>query len=217
MSEALWGKLIDAIPALLWVVFALVVYFSLRRPLMEAMPRMTKIGALGVEVTFAEVERLLVKAAESGDESSGIEPEVSRAGRRAVIRRLDHAADYLRAGHILWVDDLPQNNSYLTALFKQLGMTVDEALSTEEALVLLDRRSYDLVISDIHRGVDDQAGIKMLEAFRARGIDLPVIIHAARFDPRMGVDPMIFGGTNRTNEVVHYVIDIMERVRLGDD
>ncbi|MFB9525128.1 response regulator [Nonomuraea roseola] len=216
MSEALWGKLIDMVPAVLWVVFAFVVYLGLRKPLREALPRMTRIGALGVvEVEFTEVERLLTKAVESSSQEE-TEPLVSRADRQAVIRRLDHAAVYLKGGRILWVDDLPGGNSYLTALFRQLGMVVDEVTSTDEALAHLNRNAYDLVISDIHREMDGQAGIKMLHTFRARGINLPVVIHAARFDPTLGVDPMIFGGTNRVDDVVHYVIDVMERVRLGD-
>nr|WP_225311420.1 response regulator [Microbispora cellulosiformans] len=216
MPEALWSKLIDMVPAILWVSFAFVVYLSLREPLKEAIPRMTRIGALGVvEVEFTEVERLLTKAVESSDqEETG--PLISRADRRAVIRRLDHAAVYLKGGRILWVDDLPEGNSYLTALFRQLGMVVDEVTSTDRALGRLDQHTYDLVISDLHRGADSQAGIEMLRAFRSRGISLPVIIHAARFDPTLGVDPMIFGGTNRVDDVVHYVIDVMERVRLGD-
>ncbi|MEV4159147.1 response regulator [Nonomuraea dietziae] len=216
MSEALWGKLIDMAPAALWVVFAFVVYSGLRKPLREAIPRMTRIGALGVvEVELTETERLLTKAVESSDQDE-TGPLVSRADRQAVIRRLDHAAVYLKGGRILWVDDLPEGNSHLIALFRQLGMVVDEVTSTDDALVHIDRNGYDLVISDIHRETDGQAGIKMLHAFRARGISLPVIIHAARFNPTLGVDPMIFGGTNRVDDVVHYVIDVMERVRLGD-
>lgn len=216
MSEALWSKLIDMVIPVLWVSFAVVVYLGLRKPLKEAIPRMTRFGALGVvEVEFTKVERLLTKAVENRDqESTG--PLVSRADRRAVLRRLDHATVYLKDGRILWVDDLPEGNSYLTALFRQLGMVVDEVTSTDEALARLDRHTYDLVISDIHRGADSQAGIEMLHTFRSRGIRLPVIIHAARFDPTLGVDPMIFGGTNRVDDVVHYVIDVMERVRLGD-
>ncbi|WP_396697195.1 response regulator [Microbispora triticiradicis] len=79
---------------------------------------------------------------------------------------------------------MPKGNSSLTALFRQLGMVVDEVTSTDKALTRLDQHTYDIVISDIHRGTDSQAGIEMLRAFRFRGISLPVIIHAARFDAR---------------------------------
>ncbi|PZG41996.1 multidrug DMT transporter permease [Spongiactinospora gelatinilytica] len=180
-----------------------------------ALSRMSENRALGIEIEFREVERLLAKAVDNGDQET-LEPQISGADRQAVIKRVDHAAAYLRGGRMLWVDDLPRNNIYLKELFRQLGMVVDSATSTGEAMACLDHHKYDLVISDIYRESDPQAGIKMLHEFRTRGISLPVIIHAARFDPTLGVDPMIFGGTNRIDEVVHYVIDVMERVPLRD-
>lgn len=217
VSEALWGKLIETIPSLLWVLFALTVFFLLRGPFLEkVVPRMTSIGALGVEITLTEVERLLNKA-ESASTSVESHPTVTRTARKVVLRRLEHAASYLQDGRILWVDDFPDNNRYPVQVFRELQMKVDQATSTDEALTLLDRATYDLVISDVSRGPDGQAGVKMLQRFRDRGVDLPVLIHAARFDPRLGVDPMIFGYTPRYDELVHYVIDVMERIRLGEN
>ncbi|GAA1506522.1 hypothetical protein GCM10009677_43790 [Sphaerisporangium rubeum] len=182
----------------------------------KIVPRISTIGALGVEITLTEVERLLNKAAENTDSSADSPLPVTRTARRAVLRRLDHAAGYLKGGRILWVDDLPVNNVYLTEVFRELGMKVDQVTSTDEALSQLNRASYDVVISDVNRGTDGQAGIKMLQEFRDRGIDLPVLIHAARFDPRLGVDPMIFGYTPWYDELIHYVIDVMERIHLSD-
>ncbi len=57
----------------------------------------------------------------------------------------------------------------------------------------------------------------MLEQFRERGIRLPVVLHSAGFDPRLAVDPMVFAATNRVDDVVHYVIDLMERARIATD
>ena len=217
MSEELWGKLIGIVPSLLWILFALVVFLVMRRPFLETiLPRVTTIGALGVEVTLTEVERLLDKAAESTGEDAGASPTTTRTTRKAVLHRLEHATGYLKGGRILWVDDIPGDNRYLSEMFRELDMKVDQVTSTTEALSLLDRTSYDLVISDVHRDNDGQAGMKMLQNFRDRGIDLPVLIHAANFDPRLGVDPMIFGHTPRYDELIHYVIDVMERVRLSD-
>ncbi|WP_436763555.1 response regulator [Streptosporangium sp. V21-05] len=217
MSEALWGKLIGIVPSLLWILFALVVFLVLRRPFLETvLPRVTTIGAMGFEVTLTRVEILLDKAAESTSGDAGASPAPTRTTRKAVLRRLEHAADYLKDGRILWVDDIPSNNRYLTEMFQELGMKVDQVTSTSEALVFLDRASYDLVISDVRRDHDGRAGMRMLQDFRDRGVGLPVLIHAATFDPRLGVDPMIFGYTPRYDELIHYVIDLMERVRLSD-
>lgn len=158
--------------------------------------------------------QLLDKASEGSSEQSG--PTVTAVEREGVLRRLDHALPYLKGGRVLWVDDHPEQNVYLIGVLRESGMSVDTARSTEEALRVLDSRSHDLVISDIARGDDGQAGIHMLATFRERNIRLPVIVHAALFDPRLGVDPMIFGYTNRAPDTVHFVIDIMERIRLAD-
>lgn len=213
MSEALWGKLFDAIPALAWVSFALIVYLTLRRPLIgQILPRISTVKGLGVELTL--VGQLLDRASESSSEPSG--PTVTATEREGVLRRLDHALPYLKDGRVLWVDDNPDYNRFLIDILQESGMTVDIARSTEDALRLLARRSYDLVLSDIARGDDEQAGIRMLDDFRERDIRLPVIVHAARFNPRLGVDPMIFAYTNRVPNVIHFVIDVMERIRLSD-
>jgi CheY-like chemotaxis protein len=216
MSDALWGKLIEAIPAIVWVIFATVVYLTLRRPVLErVVPRLSKVKGLGIELTLAG--ELLDKASESTADVGGASPTITASERRGVLRRLDHAIPYLKEGRILWVDDIPENNRYLIQLFEQAGMTVDLALSTDTALRLLRQRAYNLVLSDIRRGDDSRAGIRMLEDFREWSIELPVIIHSAQFDSRLGVDPMVFAGTNRIDEVVHYVIDLMERIRIASD
>jgi Response regulator receiver domain len=213
VSDVLWGQLIGAIPALAWVVFALIVYLTLRRPLInQLLPRISTLKGLGVELTL--VGKLLDEATESSGGQPG--PTVTVTERQGVLRRLDHAADFLRGGRILWVDDFPENNDILIRLFKQAGMSVDIVLSTEEAISLLTRRSYDIVLSDMARGDDLQAGMGMLQEFRRRDVRLPVLIFAAQFDPRLGVDPMIFAYTNRLDEAIHYVIDIMERVRIAE-
>lgn len=214
MQETLLAKLIETIPALAWVVFAGVVYFTIRRPLvLHILPRLTMVRGPGVELTLAD--DLLDKASENVSGTACSTTAVTASERRGVLGRLDHAASYLQDGRILWVDDVPENNRYLTRLFGEFGMQVDSARSTEEALHLLGHRSYDMVLTDIRRGNDPQAGIRMLQEFRDHGINLPVVIHAAQFDSRLGIDSLAFAGTNRPDEVVHYVIDLMERIRFN--
>ncbi|TQN27873.1 response regulator receiver domain-containing protein [Haloactinospora alba] len=218
MPESLWVELASALPTLLWVVFASVVFLSLRRPLLNRIvPHIAEIKGPGLEITLKDAEQLIEKADEdtTGGESHSAEPDTVKQ-RRSAVNRLEHAAVYLRSGRILWVDDIPSNNSALTRLFTEMDMRVDQATTTGEALELLYRYSYDLVISDIERHGDPGAGIDMVREFHRAGIRVPVIYHAAKFDPRLGVDPMVFAGTNSPSHVLNYVIDIMERRRLGD-
>lgn len=129
--------------------------------------------------------------------------------------RLEHAADVLQGGKVLWVDDRPEGNAPLVELFRAAGMHIDLAPSTEEAVPLFRRRPYDVIISDLDREGDPQAGVKMLRILEQYNVSVPVLIYAGRFDPERGVDRRIFAATTAPLELVHYVIDLMERSRLS--
>ncbi|GGX29644.1 response regulator [Streptomyces malachitofuscus] len=208
MSDALWIKLIGTIPAILWVAFAVTVYFTLRKTLIQRMvPRLTAVRALGVEVELAA--ELLDRAQEESQKTA------TATARRTALGRLEHAADVLQGGKMLWVDDHPEGNAPLVELFRTAGMHVDVALSTEDATPLLRRRSYDILVSDLNRDGDQQAAIRMLRVLDQYGVDVPVLIYTGQFDPERGVDRRIFAATTAPVELVHYVIDLMERARLG--
>lgn len=81
---------------------------------------------------------------------------------------------------ILWVDDHPVNNRLEVELFKQHRIAVHLAENTEDALKLLAVNHYDLVISDLGRGEDRLAGLKMTQAMKQRGNNVPVIIYTVR-------------------------------------
>jgi CheY-like chemotaxis protein len=213
MSDELWAKLIGIIPAMAWVVFAAAAFLSLRSTIKsQVIPRLSTFAVPGLEVSLHR-EELLEKATVATSESDA---KTSPAERRGVLRRMDHASAVLKGGRILWVDDAPLNNRYAVQLLRDADMKVDQVESTDEAIRSLSRDDYHLVISDVARPGDGQAGIAMLQRFRDHGIDIPVVKCAARFDPRLGVDPMIFGATNRFDEVLNYAIDIMERIRFAD-
>nr|WP_240969233.1 response regulator [Streptomyces sp. HNM0575] len=200
--------MIDTLPSLLWVAFATVVYLSLRGTIVQSLvPRVTALRTLGVEIEIAG--RLIDQVAEESDIT------VTSAARRGVLGRLEHAADTLSGGKILWVDDHPEKNGALIRLFRSMEMRVDTVHSTNEAKLALGHGSYDLIISDIDRHGDPQAGISMLRELESMVIGLPVLIHSVNFNPELGVDHRIFAATTKPVEIVHYVIDLMERARFG--
>ncbi|MFE7894806.1 response regulator [Streptomyces sp. NPDC057412] len=208
MTDALWIKLIGTVPAVLWVLFAAAVYFTLKETIVQRMmPRVTAFRALGFEVELAG--ELLDRAQEES------KTPVTATARRTALGRLEHAADVLRGGRILWVDDHPQGNVPLVELFRATGMHVDVTVSTEEAASLFRRKSYDIIVSDIERDGDRQAGIKMLRLLEQNDVDVPVLIYTGHFDPEKGVDHRIFAATTAPAELVNYVIDLMERVRYA--
>ncbi|MEU9586565.1 response regulator [Streptomyces werraensis] len=208
MSEALWIKIVGTLPAVLWVAFAVTVYLTLRTTLIQRMvPRLTAVRALGIEVELAA--ELLDRAQEES------RAPVPPAAKRTALGRLEHAAEVLQGSKVLWVDDHPDRNSALIELFRKAGMEIDLALSTEEATRLFRRRSYDVLISDMTRDGDQRAGIELLRKLDQYRVDTPVLIYAGHFDPERGVDRRIFAATTVPVELVHYVIDLMERSRLG--
>lgn len=212
MSQAITVELIKAVPAILWVAFAALVYLSLRSAIIPQISRLHSVKTPMIELGFAE--QLLVEAAARSEASAP--PSVSE--QRAAVSRLQHAAEILRGGRILWVDDNPEWNLPLIQLFRRLGMTVDTSRSTDEAISNLRSRRYDLILSDMRRDTEhpaQSAGITLLDALERQGDRSPVIIAAANFDPQIGVHPGIFAYTNAVDDIVHYVIDIMERVKFG--
>lgn len=215
MSDAVMAQLAGAIPSVLWVAFAVLVWLGVRKALLPQLGKLSSVNAAGVELRFAE------KLLEDASQNAGYVAEGGAAPaseRRAVVSRLDHAIDIMRDGRILWVDDHPEGNEPLIELFTKLEMVVDIARSTDEGLELLRRRSYDLVLTDMHRETEkpaSTAGLTLINKIEGLRIRLPIVISAAQFDPQRGVHPAVFGYTNEPNEVVNLVIDIMERIKFG--
>lgn len=81
---------------------------------------------------------------------------------------------------LLWVDDHPANNRLEVAAFKRRRLAVHLAESSEDALKLLAMNRYQLVISDLGRGDDRLAGLKMIGEMKRRDIAVPVLIYTMR-------------------------------------
>ena len=81
---------------------------------------------------------------------------------------------------ILWVDDYPSNNDAIIDLYRQQGIEFDLALNTAHALDYLAKGEYDLVISDIGRGSEPDAGVRMIrEINRHLGSPPPILIFSS--------------------------------------
>lgn len=83
-------------------------------------------------------------------------------------------------GRVLWVDDNPQNNIYEKRFFEARRIAVHATRSSTDALRLLSMYDYDIVISDMGRGEDRLAGVKLVEQMRALGDDTPLVIYTLR-------------------------------------
>lgn len=87
---------------------------------------------------------------------------------------------------ILWVDDHPSNNVLEVEEFKRRRIAVHLALATDDALKLMAMNSYRLIVSDLGRGEDRLAGLKMIATMRQREMATPVLIYTVRPDRPAG-------------------------------
>jgi DNA-binding response OmpR family regulator len=85
-------------------------------------------------------------------------------------------------GRVLWVDDHPQNNIYEKRFFESHRIAVHNVTTSADALRLLAMNDYRVVISDMGRGEDRLAGLKLVGQMRAQGDDTPLIIYTVRPD-----------------------------------
>lgn len=132
----------------------------------------------------------------------------SPALRRA---KLVHAV--LDGARILWVDDHPENNTWERALLGAFSVSVTCVSDTASALKSLQAQDCDVIISDMGRsGVRDE-GARALSALKAVRPATPVIFYT--FGSNASVAPAnAFGITTRPDDLLHLILDCLERRRI---
>jgi hypothetical protein len=76
---------------------------------------------------------------------------------------------------VLWLDADPTAHVELICALEALEIRVDTALSTEDALVKLELRRYDLLVADERRAAEDRAGLPFAAAVRRRDATIPIV------------------------------------------
>jgi CheY-like chemotaxis protein len=211
---------------LLWVVVAFGAVFVVRKLLITRGGSLTRfgVGPSGVTMEFAEAK--LDEAVRGSDEQT--QRAVGQAAKRSVIDRLQRNADLLGRARILWADDHPENNTPVVELLRRFGASVETPRSNAEALALLRASRYDVVISDVARDNEgpgsDLKGLELAEQVFT-GWGLRILLFTARFDPanmpgisaqeRLSLvqlcEKYVFARTNRMDEALHYILDLLER------
>jgi CheY-like chemotaxis protein len=127
---------------------------------------------LGADVNAALEKRRRELAQEYQTRRVDIEKALEEQPRHPGLRPEERKA----SPKMLWVDDSPANNQALIDHYRPLGISFDLALSTKQALDFLAQGEYDLIISDIGRGDDWEAGIHMIPEISSRFPKVPPII-----------------------------------------
>ncbi len=224
MSNA--AALINAIVAVLWVFLAFTAVLIVRDVLQARTGPLTKfgVGPSGVTMEFAEA-----KLNEAVSKSTPQDQQaVGQAAKRSVLERLQRNSELLGRARILWADDHPENNAAIIELLRRFGAVVETPRSNADGLALLRASRHDVVISDVSRENEgpgsDLKGLEFAEqVFNGWGIR--VLLFTARFNPatvpnksdqeRLAlvrlVQRCVFGITNRTDEALHLILDVLER------
>lgn len=208
--EAIWTELIRLIPSIMWFVMILIIFVLFYRPIRDdLLPNISSFKAMGVEFSF--VKNSFEAAIELGKKSPEWKVDVPSIDKEHALNRAKKHLKIFQNSQILWVDDHPENNLNERRMFRQLKTDVDIAKDTDEALEILKKASYQLVISDIARDGDAIAGLKFLERFRKVDKITPVIFYIGVIDPDKGLPLQAFGITNRPDELLQLTLDALER------
>ncbi|HET9419864.1 MAG TPA: response regulator [Nocardioides sp.] len=217
-------EIADLLNAVAWPLVALAIALMFRAPL-KAVLRREKVeisGPMGFSIS-ARGKDAAAKDLVHASQAKGGEPLTKDLAETQVEIAVQGVEALGRPPRILWVDDRPSNNFYETAALTSLGMHVQPSTSTEDALRWIERGPYDVIISDMGRPPDDQAGYTLLDELRKRGDATPYVIYASsrtkeHFD--MAVQHGAIGCTNQPDELVDMVSnalrgDIQYRQRPG--
>jgi CheY-like chemotaxis protein len=219
MSIDDWVKLVDAIgrlfSAIIWPLFVLM-FFLLFSPALNSffsnLSEFTFKGA-GFEASakrtataIANLSAANEKTPDTRTSTSSIVDAVSEV-TPSIVRKAQNTT-------ILWVDDNPKNNTYERAALEAVGISFVLSTSTDDALAKLKNQTFDLVISDMSRPPENQAGYTLLEAMRKAGNKIPFIIYAASSNPEFVAEAIrrgAFGETNRPDELFKLVISAIKK------
>lgn len=137
--------------------------------------------------------------------------------RRIIMKLVDEREESVQimrkhrvVKNILWVDDFLENNYIIMDLFRSNAINFTTVTNSDEAINALSKSKYDLIITDIGRDNEDDAGIKMIESINASSFkEIPIIVfstHAAI--SKYGEKARILGAKVVTNKMTTLINEI---------
>ena len=111
--------------------------------------------------------------------------------------------------HVLWVDDRPNNNVNERKALEAQGLQFKLALSTDEALEIIEQQKFACIISDMGRIEGPKEGYVLLDQLRTIGNKTPYVIYAGSNLPehkKMAREHGALGSTNRAQELFQLVM-----------
>lgn len=113
-------------------------------------------------------------------------------------------------GLILLVDDNHDGVIARQAVLEELGYSVQPAHSGAEALALLDREKFDLIITDYKMAPMD--GLQLISSVRSRGLEVPIILLSG-FADTMGLKTDATGANVVMQKSAHEVSTLVRHTK----
>lgn len=113
---------------------------------------------------------------------------------------------------ILLVDDQRSLRRSLALMLQNAGFETSEAASGEEALLMLPKIAFDLVVTDLR--MEEMSGIDLLREVKAVNPDLPVILITAYGCIQSAVDAMRFGAFDYLTKPFQE-LELLEKIRAS--
>lgn len=185
----IWGAFLVVVLVLLIGVF--------KRPISRVL---RELGLSNLKILGIDMEAFVSETRDAYDKRDQAAPGETQL--RAFARLSGQLEPLVRGRRVLWVDDQPDSNAVEAGLLKRLGVEVENAESTEEALERLrrDPTRFDLVVSDWVRGEDGHAGRALLEALRELQRRWPVLMYVGRADEQRRAEAAALGAKALTDE-----------------
>ena len=92
---------------------------------------------------------------------------------------------------------------------------MEQATSTEAGLAVMERRHFDLVISDMGRGDDMRAGYGLLAAIRGRGNLVPFLIFAGSDRKEFRQEAAVRGAQLSTNDMIELIDAVIRHLNTS--
>lgn len=119
----------------------------------------------------------------------------------------------LEKNRILWVDDRPHGIKKIKDTIETIGLVVDMAKSTDEALKLIKQNTYLLIISDLRTRAGQTEGYVLLEKLRSFDNETPFILFT-RLDSlevkKMVIEKGGQGSTRNDTKLCRMVMNLLE-------
>lgn len=151
-------------------------------------------------------------------QSSGVIRTLDERSRPPVaespaLRRLQRNARTLENASILWIDDHPDWSRHEEQMLTRVGAHIARAVDLDDALPLAETGPFDLILSDIARSGSDRAGIEDLPVLEKAFPGVPVVFYVGQVEAGEPPPAGSFGITNDPEELLHLVLDVLERRR----